>query len=275
MTDFSFLIFSMSDKQSSKENKTLSKNDTPKAVAGVSKELQEMYGKSKDLGSENIQSALFPVLKILQKEPDELASPPELANGVTAKKGQLYHSASKQVFDEIEVHALYTQPCQLPVYNPENKNELIGKQQYVVLVVGYIPSLNQPFLTYVKGKSLGGLFEWQQHVNEYKESYNIPMYALKNSISAQKEKNSFGTFYVFTFNVKMDESNSYPIINEDVELAKTLEKMVPLAKKGTTMAIEIAQGKISQETQDELDKQAVTVEENTEDVSEEDIDFDK
>lgn len=234
----------------------------PKALAGIGEELLKSYHENADAGSENLGGAMMPILKIIQKDAEDY----ETVDGVEAKVGQFYHTSNKKVYDNPEVSIVYIENCKLPKYQTTT-----GELQYTVLVIGYILEDNSPFMMYVKGKSLSGFFNWQKSLSGFKSVLNIPMYAFVNVLSSTKEQNDYGKFYVLGIDVAKDKKTGVKIIS-DPKVANTLKEAIPTAKKATRMAIDIANGEISSETQEDLNKVTPKIAESVE-VDEEDINF--
>lgn len=219
------------------------------SIVTVDESLLKIYRENYKDGAENLNSAMLPILKIIQKDPEEV----ETNDGSPAVIGQFYHTSSKKVYDNPRVSILYFDSHRLPVYNPGNKPELAGKTQFVTLVIGYLIDDRLPFLMYVKGKSLGGFFEWQKEMTRCHEGLKLPMYAFINTLSSELQKNDFGKFYTLKLEVAKNKGK-YDVVT-DGELADTLNNNIETAKKAVKVAVEVAGGKLSDDTMQAIDKQ--------------------
>jgi hypothetical protein len=162
---------------------------------------------------------LVPQLKLTHKQSEN-----ELMDGNLARPGKYYHTATKEQYDDLQVNLLYIKKTEMMRFDKSGT-------QLTYIVGGIIREKNVPFIMYVKGISLGQLFEYMKKINEYMSHPDmpIPMYALVTRLSTVDRDSKYGKVKAMNFEVVKNDKNQ-PVIETDMKTITMFKEGIPKIK---------------------------------------------
>jgi hypothetical protein len=184
----------------------------------VDPELVKMYKDNAEVGSENLGGAL-PLLRVHSNR----STSNKLADGTNPNEGWFFYKPTKQQFETVTCHIL-------TVGKGFRKEGLqAGKEVFNQLMAGVIIDGKElkPFIMYVNGKKLNGLWDFGKEASQYTKAkpVGIPLFALFVKISTRQVKTDFGPAYELVFEIEKTEGG-FPRVVTDVGECVFLRDMV-------------------------------------------------
>lgn len=169
-------------------------------------ELAKLYPSAVNIGTEEVtqEDINTPVLKIVQ---------PNTQNIDNKKDGSFYRTDTQKQLDTVDVNLIYVTSAEVDNFNKTGKEK-------VKIYFGVYAGTEQPFKMYVRGWGLQAHRTFQTEVFSLKNMYQIPMLALKVTLSTEKQTGVIQdtgkpyTTYKPVFSIQNNEDES-PIIEKD------------------------------------------------------------
>lgn len=208
--------------------------------------LAKMYEDSATLGSENLASGL-PILKV---HVTGKSTANQLSNGEEPNNGWFYYKPTREQFETITCHILtISKGFRAPHMN--------GKPVFTQLLGGVITNdgTMKPFIMYVTGTKLQGMWDFGKQASLYTKSkvLPIPMFALLVELSTKQTTTSFGKSWVIDFSIVKDESMQPKLVLDEGEF-QFLKDNVSFLQETMDSLIE---AKTSSEKTEAIDGEAV------------------
>lgn len=124
---------------------------------------------TEDISQEDLNT---PILKIIQSTTQDLD---------LSELGKLYRSDTQQYVDTIDVNLV----C---LTTEENENYNKTAVEKVKVYYGFYAGTTQPFKLYIRGWSIGAHRYFQTEIQNIKNKFKIPMFALTINISTDEQK---------------------------------------------------------------------------------------
>jgi len=195
----------------------------------VGAEVAEFYRKNANVGSENISRDSLPGLKVTESNSDNI-----LEDGSRAGVGKLFYTRTKEEFDSVEVSIVSVSRS----YYSKGIN--VGdKPKFNQIVSGVIIDSMKPFVMYVSGKRLQGLWDFGKELAPFTKHKTaaVPMMAFKVKLSTSPVKHKFGTTHIINFEIVRDESKQIQL-TIDLGVLELLRKGVDSMEEAVQSIIE-------------------------------------
>lgn len=182
-------------------------------VQGVSvaPEVADFFKSNADVGSNNLGGSI-PQLKIT-----EANSQNEMNDGQYAPAGTLYYMPTKETFEAVDVSIITTSRG---FYALDNQKD--PKPKFTQLVGGMLLDSMQPFVMFMSGTRLQGLWDFGKEIKPFTKSKTspIPMFAIKVALVPRRVTTNFGVNHVIDF--KVSKSDGKLLVVNDIELLTML-----------------------------------------------------
>jgi len=196
------------------EEKTLAKAESV-FLGKVNEDVKKFYKTNADVGSTNLAGSL-PQLKVTESN-----SKNEGPDGQFTKAGTFYYSPTGESFDELEVSIM---TISRGFYALDNSKE--PKPKFTQLVGGMILESKQPFITFISGTRLQGMWDFGKEIKPFTKNKEnpVPMMAFKVTLKLREVKTNYGTNHVIDFHVAK-KGNQIEVI-QDLELLNVISSGV-------------------------------------------------
>lgn len=173
----------------------------------VAPEVADFFKSNADVGSNNLGGSI-PQLKVT-----EANSQNEMQDGQYAPAGTLYYMPTKETFEAVDVSIITTSRG---FYALDNQKE--PKPKFTQLVGGMLLDSMQPFVMFMSGTRLQGLWDFGKEIKAFTKSKAspIPMFAIKVALVPRRVTTNFGVNHVVDFKVSKKDGNIMVINDIDM-----------------------------------------------------------
>jgi len=173
----------------------------------VGAEVAEFYRKNANVGSENISRDSLPGLKVTESNSQGL-----LADGSRPTIGSFYYTETKEEFKTVEISMISVSKGFY--VRPMDKTK--KKMKFQQIISGMILDGMKPFVMYVSGKRLQGLWDLGGELSPFTKHKEmpVPMMAFKIGLSTTSYKHENGVSHYINFEIMKDESNQVQLITD-------------------------------------------------------------
>lgn len=195
------------------------------ALTNVSLETKAFFAKNAELGSENVQGARLPYLKV-----SESNSRNELMNGRLSTAGNFYYMPTKSEFPEVEVSLMtvsrgfYTKQ--------QNSKTQAWEIKFNQLVGGMMLNSLEPFVMFATGTRWLPMNEFVKSIKPFTKHKEtpVPMFAFRVKLSLEEIVTDNGRNNVVKYELVRNDEQQIELINDRQLLTDIGSRVIPMSE---------------------------------------------